>query len=186
MSTILVARQRRIRLGAVLPLAVAWVLLWGEWTLGNIINGILVAVVVVLVLPLPQVTFRGRVRLHRVIPLFFRFQFDLIVASVQIAWLAIRPGQQDVSSIVGVRLRSESELIMTVIAELISLMPGSLAIEVEPTTRTIYAHVLSAPDERVVEKFRLDVLELEERVIRAIGSDEEIESLRELHRGQRT
>jgi multicomponent Na+:H+ antiporter subunit E len=160
----------RLHLWAIIPNALAWVLLWNDWSVGNVVNGIIVATVVTALLPLPVVHLGARVRWLRLGGFLLRFLRDLTVASFLIAWQAIRPRSQDDSSIIGVRLRSDSELIMAIVAEMVSLSPGSLAIEIEPSTRTIYSHVLSADTDADVAKFRHDVLDLEARLIRAIGS----------------
>jgi multicomponent Na+:H+ antiporter subunit E len=177
MSTRFGTRARRIRPFTLVPLALVWVLLWGTWSLGNVVIGLVVALAAVMLLPLPVVSINGRFRLIKLAPVFLRFLVDLVIASVQIAWQAIRPGTQAVSSIVGVTLRSESELILTMVAELISLMPGSLAIELDPRSRTIYAHVLSAPTDTHVAEFKAEVLRLEARLIRAVGSPHEVAAL---------
>jgi multicomponent Na+:H+ antiporter subunit E len=177
MSTRTGVRARRVKPETLIPLAMVWVLLWGTWSIGNFVIGLLVAVLAVLLLPLPVVSINGRFRLAKLTPVFLRFLGGLIVASLQIAWMAIRPGEQPISGIVGVKLRSDSELIMTMVAELISLMPGSLAIELDPRSRTIYAHVLATPTDSHVEAFRAEVLRLEARLIRAVGSPLEVAAL---------
>jgi multicomponent Na+:H+ antiporter subunit E len=183
MSTRMGARARRIKPATLIPLAFVWVLLWGTWSIGNIVMGLLVALLTVVLLPLPVVSINGRFRLAKLTPVFLRFLGGLVIASLQIAWQAIRPGQQPVSGIIGVTLRTDSELIMTMVAELISLMPGSLAIELDPRSHTIYAHVLATPTDAHVDDFKAEVLRLEARLIRAVGSPQEVAAL-DLERGR--
>jgi multicomponent Na+:H+ antiporter subunit E len=77
--------------------------------------------------------------------------------------------------VIGVRLRSHSDLYLTVTAELASLVPGSLVIEAHRLTGMLYLHVLDAEAAGGVEAHRAAVLELEERVLRALASDAELE-----------
>jgi len=50
----------RSRLVAAAGLTVIWVLLWGRPTAVNVVGGLLVAVIILAVCPLPPVTFAGR------------------------------------------------------------------------------------------------------------------------------
>ena len=163
-------RLGRVKVVPVVWLALVWVLLWGTWSLGNVLNGVLAAVVVLVLLPLPDVALGGRAHLGSVLRFAGRFVADLVVSSAEVAWQAVRPGPQPVSSVVGVQLRSGSELLMTLTAEALTLVPGSVVIELDAPRRTLYAHVLAAPDDAAVDAFRVRVQELEARIIRAVGS----------------
>ncbi len=152
---------------AILWLAVVWVLLWGSVTWGNVLAGALLGVLVVVLLPLPPLPFHGHVRPLRVLALVGRFGVDLAIASFQVAWQAIRPGRQPRGAVVGVRLRNPSDIYLTVTAELSSLVPGSLVVEVHRLTGMLYLHVLDLEAYGGVDKVRADVLALEARVLRA-------------------
>jgi len=170
-------RERlRHQWSAILWLALVWVLLWGSLTWGNVLAGLLVGVLVVVLLPLPALPFHGRVRPLRVLALFARFGADLTVASFQVAWQALRPGQEPRGAVVGVRLRNPSDIYLTVTAELSSLVPGSLVVEVHRLTGMLYLHVLDLEAYGGVDKVRADVLALEARVLRALASDAELEA----------
>jgi len=165
------ARVRRLRPFPLAVLALVWVLLWGTWSLGNLLNGLLLATFVLLLLPLPDVPRGGRLHLLSLVRYVASFARDLVVSSVQVSWQAVRPGPQPLSSIVACRLRSGSEVIITMTAETLSLVPGSIMVEVDAPGRTLYAHVLAAQDDEAVEEFRRRVLDVEAQVIRAIGTD---------------
>jgi multicomponent Na+:H+ antiporter subunit E len=170
-------RERlRHQWSAIVWLAVVWVLLWGSVTWGNILAGLLLGVLVVVLLPLPPLPFHGRVRPLRVLALLTRFGADLVVASFQVAWQAVRPGVQPRGAVVGVRLRNPSDIYLTVTAELSSLVPGSLVVEVHRLTGMLYLHVLDLEAYGGVDKVRADVLALEARVLRALASDAELEA----------
>jgi multicomponent Na+:H+ antiporter subunit E len=133
-----------------------------------------VAVLVTVVMPLPAIDFHGRVRPLAVGHLFLRFVLDLVVASVQVSVEAFRFGRTPRGAVVGVRLRSSSDLYLTLVAELSSLVPGSLVIEANRLTGMLYLHVLNLEAYGGAEKVRDDVHALEERVMRALASDEEL------------
>lgn len=170
-------RRGRQRLGAIRPgpvvlLMVVWVLLWGKVTVGNIVSGLLVGSLVMATFPLPRIVVDGRPRPTRVLRFAGRFVVDLVTASLQVAWLALKPGVPP-SAVVRVGLRARSELLMTVTAEALSLVPGSLVIELRRSDGTLFLHVLGVYDPAGVERARADVLALEARVIRAFGDAED-------------
>lgn len=178
-------RERiRSRIVAVLGLMVVWNLLWGEFTWGNVITGIVVATAILVFFPLPPVTFRGRPRPWGLIRFFARFFADLVVASFQVALLAFLP-RTPTSAIVAVRLRVKSDLNLTLVAEAVSLVPGSLITEADNLTGTLYIHMLGVRDASHLEELREGVLRLEARLIRAIGSDAELRKVNAPHAGER-
>ena len=170
--------RRRPNLAAQWPtilwLAVVWVLLWGDVTWGNIVAGVIIAVIITLVMPLPAIAFHGTVRPLGVLALLGRFVVDLVMASIQVSVQAFRFKHTPRGAVVGVRLRSSSDLYLTLVAELSTLVPGSLVIEAHRLTGMLYLHVLDLESYGGVDKVRDDVHALEARVLRALASDEEL------------
>src|SRR5690606_34989351 len=147
----------RHRIAAVTSLVVVWSLLWGAFTWGNIVAGALVAIVVLKFFPLPPVTFAGRIRILGVANFLLHFLADLLVASVQIAWLALRPGPPPRGAILAVPLRIRSDLNLTLIAVAVTLIPGSIILEADRSSGTLYIHMLGVADRAGVERFRARV-----------------------------
>nr|MDT0657069.1 Na+/H+ antiporter subunit E [Micromonospora sp. DSM 115978] len=158
-------------------LVLVWNLLWGEFSVGNLVGGVLVAVFILVFFPLPSVTFGGRFRPVGVVRFLTWFLSDLVVASVQVAGIALRPGYVPRSAIIGVRLRIRSDLNLTLTAEALSLVPGSLIIEADRENATLYVHVLDVRGPADVTAARRKVLDLEARIVRAVGSDAELRML---------
>ena len=154
-------------------LTVVWVLLWGDLSVGNVLAGIGVALAVAAALPLPAIASGGRLRPIGFVALLAHFARDLVVASVQVALLAFRRRAPS-SAVIGVRLRSSSDLYLTLTAELCSLVPGSLVVEAHRLTRTLYLHVLDVDTAGGVEAARQSVRDQEERVLRAFASDAQL------------
>ena len=65
-----------------------------------------------------------------------------MVSGAQVAWQALRPGGHRRSAIVRVQLRVDSDLLLTVVAEVLSLVPGSLVLDLDREERTIALHLL--------------------------------------------
>ena len=170
--------RRTLQWPVVVWLAIVWVLLWGSVDPAVIAGGIVVSLVVLLAFPLPPIGFTGRIRPVKLVVLIARFFVDLVIASFQVVWLAVRPARLEPSALIQIDLRSRSDLYLTITAELISLVPGSLVIEVSRTHSRLYLHILDAKDMAGAEKARLLALAQERRVIEAFGSDEELAQYR--------
>ncbi|WP_305785555.1 Na+/H+ antiporter subunit E [Symbioplanes lichenis] len=159
----------RARAVAAAGLTVIWMLLWGSFTPLTLVGGAVIAVIVLAVFPLPVVTHTGGVHPLGVLRFAGRFAVDLVVSSVQVAVLAFRFGHIPRSAIIAVPLRAPSDLGLTLTAEALSLVPGSLVVEVDRSLGVLYVHVLGVPDAAAADRYRRSVLDLEDRLIRAFG-----------------
>lgn len=158
-------------------LVVLWMALWREISWMSLVSGIIVSFVVTRVFYLPPVDLAGRFNLWfalRFLEYFFR---HLMVASFQVAWLALRPGPPPPTSIIAVRLRTRSDFILTITGLTISLIPGSLVAEVDRFESTLYLHVLNTPTQKEIRKMREEVEKIESLLIRTIGSHEDLAAL---------
>jgi len=169
-------RRRSFQPRAVATIALAWVLMWDRVTWGNVVNGVLVGLLVTYAFPLPSIEFGGRLRPHRVAWLVVRFLCDLVVATWQVTRLALG-SRRPRNAVIEVRLRSRSDFYLTLTAELVALVPGSVVVDARRSTSVLYLHLLDVGDRGAIEAQRRHVLAVEERVVRALGSREEIAAL---------
>lgn len=171
--------KRASQVAAVVWLVAIWMLLWGTLSWANLISGLVVAGVVVAVFPLPPLIVDAHLRPLGILRFVVRFLWDLVVSSLQVTREAFRFGRPPRNAVIAVPLRTRSDLHLTMIAESLSLIPGSLIVDVGHEEWTLYVHVLGVTDRSDVERFRREVVALEARVLRAIGSREELDMLRE-------
>lgn len=75
------------------------------------------------------------------------------------------------------QLRTDSDLLLTIVAEALTLVPGSLVIDMDRPQRTLALHILHVRDLADVDRRRAAVLAEEERVVRAFGSADQIAAL---------
>jgi multicomponent Na+:H+ antiporter subunit E len=168
--------RRRVRRVAtqwptLLLLAALWVVLWGDLSWANVLGGLAVAAVVVVLFPLPHVAAHAKLRPVRFARLVGRFVADVFVASFQVAALALRTGPAPRGGVVGVRLRNPDDVFLTVVAEITSLVPGSIVVEARRRTGMLYLHVLDLRAAGGPDGVRARTLALEERVLRALAND---------------
>lgn len=157
-----------------LVLVVVWMMMWGQVSLLSVTSGILVAFVVVSVFYLPPVELTGRINLFWTFMFVGGFLTEVVVASFQVAWLTVRPAPPPKNSVVAVHLRTRSDVIMLLVAIVLSLIPGSIVVEVDRPRSILYLHVLNTADHAAVERFRAKALWVEERLVRAIGSRDDL------------
>ena len=169
-------RRRELQPRAVATIALAWVLLWDRVTWGNVVNGLIVGLVVTYAFPLPSIEFQGRLRPHRLAWLIVRFVADLVVASWQVMLLAFG-NHRPRNAVIEVQLRSRSDFYLTITAELVALVPGSVVVDARRSTSVLYLHLLNVHDEHGIAAQRAHVLDIERRVVRTFGSREEIEAV---------
>jgi multicomponent Na+:H+ antiporter subunit E len=167
----------RHQLPVVVWLVLVWILLWGTWSWANLLSGLAVAVGVMLLLPLPPVVGGIRVRPLPLVRFVGHFLVDLVVSGAQVAWRAIGPDGVRQGAIVRVQLRVDSDLLLTIVAETISLVPGSLVLDLDREQRLISVHLLHADDHDHVARQKADVLATEDRIVRAFGAPEDIAAL---------
>ncbi len=158
---------------SVLWLTVVWVMLWGEVTPVTVVGGAIVAVLVLALFPLPHVRMRLRPRVWGLLVLVGRFSYDLVTASVQVAWLALRPGRRVGGVVMDMELVGDDELLQVLTAEMVTLVPGSVVIELDPGTRVITLHALDVRTRQEAEAMRRRVRGQEARVLRALHPDPE-------------
>jgi multicomponent Na+:H+ antiporter subunit E len=126
---------------------------------------------------LPPVILSGRFNVWRAAVFAGAFLRDVTLASFEVLYLAVFRGPRTTSAIITVQLRTESDLLVTFVGHVLTLVPGSYVVEVDRRTSTLYLHVLNVNDEAGVEKARASVMMIEERLIRMMGTKEELAEL---------
>ncbi|MEC5180629.1 Na+/H+ antiporter subunit E [Arthrobacter sp. CG_A4] len=175
--------RKRISLRQELPLLVwlviVWCALWQDFRPGNLLFGSLVAVVVARLFYLPPVELGGRFNVLRALPFAVVFLGRVVAASFQVLYLAVAKGPAVISAVVAVPLRSHSDLLVTATGHVISLIPGSLVVDVDRSTSTLYIHGINVRDATDAAKLRKDVRDTEAGLIRIMGTRAELSALKQ-------
>lgn len=162
-------------------LTVLWVLLWGQVTFANVLGGVAVAAGVVLFARLDSASLR---------PTHFRpwwalryvatLGWQLFVSNIRLAYEILTPGDGTHTGIIAVPIRGGSDAVVNLVANSITLTPGTMTIDVKrhdvdngvpvdelEAGATLYVHGMYTKD---VEAVRHDVLRLEALALHAFGS----------------
>jgi len=175
--------RRRISLRQELPLLVwlvfVWAALWQDFSPGNLLFGALIAVVVARLFYLPPVELGGRFNILRAVPFALLFLGKVVAASFQVLYLAVARGPKVTNAVVAVQLRSHSDLMVTATGHVISLIPGSLVVEVDRSTSTLYIHGLNVRNGEDIVSLRKEVRDTEAGLIRIMGTKDELAALQQ-------
>ncbi|MGV8858586.1 Na+/H+ antiporter subunit E [Rhodoglobus sp.] len=178
----LTKRQLRWRLWQQLPLILVlvalWMLLWGTVSVLSVTSGVVIALVVTTVLYLPPVQLSGRFNPFWFAVYLVRFLGELVVGSVNVALRAFSPSGVTGNSVIAVQLVTRSDIIMTLTAISVTLIPGSLVLEVDRQQSVLYLHALNTTDEVAVNALRRSVHSFERSLVRALGSPEDVSNCR--------
>ncbi|MCF6386342.1 Na+/H+ antiporter subunit E [Mycobacterium sp. MBM] len=160
-------RKITLRIWTLCWLMLVWILLWGTFSAANIASGLLVALVITMLLPLPRVPVEGRVRPLALLRLILYVAVKLVVSSAQVAWLAIKPGPPPATAVLRAHLAVKSDLVLALAVGVLTLIPGSVVLEIDQRRRLIYLHVLDVGSEKAVESFYRQVKTVERLMIAA-------------------
>lgn len=181
-STVETPREVRGRFWQQLPLLIGlvllWMVLWGQVTVLSLLTGIVVAIIVTRTFYLPPVELSGRINVWYTLVFLGHFFLDVAVASFTVAFQALSPRAIPQSSVIGIQLRTRSDLIMTLDAIAMSLVPGSLVVEADRERSILYLHTFATRTPDDVQAMREKVLVVEARIVRAIGSKADLERTR--------
>ena len=181
MSTSPMQRRSRNSLRAELPLilwlVVVWGALWGDWSVGNLVFGLILAVFVTRTLTLPPVRLSGRFNVLHFALFVVTFIWQVARASIHVFGVALMQGPKVHNAVLRVKLRQNNDLLMTAVGHTMALIPGSLVVEVDRGNGILYFHVLDVSTPEEAESFRESALNIEAAWIKIMGSKEDLATL---------
>ncbi|GAB2733602.1 Na+/H+ antiporter subunit E [Salinifilum aidingensis] len=162
------------RVPLVLWLTLVWLLLWGTFDLRTLVYGVLVALLVALVFPVPAIRTELVVRPVALLRLLAYLAADLLVSTVRVSWQALRYGPGTPASIVAVSMRADSDHLIAMVASGVSLAPGKFVLQIDRLNRICYVYGLGVTESTAWTVCR-DVLQLERLVVNAVGARDQVE-----------
>lgn len=147
-----------------IALFVLWIALMGEVSIANALSGLIVVALInwLFVHDHSRYVLRpvGAVRLT------LSVLKSLVTSSWQVVLAVLLPNvRRTATSVQQVQLQHGSAFIGAIVANAITLTPGTMSLDLDGANLTLSVHVLGKVDEK---KFRDDVLALENRVAKAV------------------
>lgn len=155
-------------------LTIVWLLLWGSFTPLTVVGGVLVGALVTVAFPLPPPAHRLPFRPLRLLALAGYVAFDVTASALQVSWQALRYGPRTRATIVAVPLLSASDRVATIVADAVTLTPGTAAVQIDQKRRVWYVYALGPRDRTGAEHARRRAMVMQRRVLAALGSPDEI------------
>lgn len=161
-------------------LTALWVALWGDLSIGNVVGGLGVAAGVLAVARPTGVTGLERTYFRPVAAVHYGVYFlvQLVKSNLIVAWEILTPRTHLNRTIIRVPMHSRSAGVVTLVANSITLTPGTLTVDVYEeqaedgsVRRDLFVHVLQLGDVPSVQR---DMYELERLAIKAFGSREDL------------
>ena len=149
-------------------LVVVFVAVLESFTIGAVIGGLLVAGTLLALFPPAAAADIGtRVRPLALLRAVGYFAVKLVQANLHVAWAVISPRRAGLErAVVAVSVAETSNTVMALLANAVSLTPGTLVIDLRRNPSTLYVHVLQL---RSVDTVRRDVLTMQRALVRALG-----------------
>ncbi|MGA0148168.1 MAG: Na+/H+ antiporter subunit E [Ilumatobacteraceae bacterium] len=148
-----------------MALLLLWIALWGEVSVANVLSGVLVVAIVGWLFAHD----RPRRYVMRPVPalrLLLHVLVNLVGSSVRVVFAVLFPTRERIAtSVQSVALQQGSVFVGAVVANAITLTPGTMSLDLDESTLVLSVHVLGLVDP---DEFRRDVLQLENLVARAV------------------
>lgn len=146
-------------------LALAWAALTGSFTEINLLIGFVIGYLMLWVMQSVTGSSSYYVKVPQVISLVAFFLWQLILANLRVAYSVLAPPSQMRPGIVAIPLDIEKDEEITLLANLITLTPGTLSLDVSDDRRVLYVHSMHVYD---LEKFRHDIKKGFEQKVREV------------------
>jgi multicomponent Na+:H+ antiporter subunit E len=154
-----------IAFGLNLLLSTVWAALQGSIDLANLTTGFVFGYLILwLVRPaLGETAYFGK--LPAAIGFILFFLKELVVSNVRVAWDVLTPRAYRRPGVVAVPLDLERDAEITLLANVVTLTPGTLSLDLSADRRTLYVHGMFVDDP---EEFRREIKDGFERRIKEL------------------
>lgn len=162
-------------------LTAVWVLLWGRLSVANVVGGALVSLALLAVFPLEARPGDRRVvvRPFAALRLVGHVLVQLVTSNAAMSAQIVRVRPHLHPGVVRCPLRTRSDGVVTMVADVLAFGPGTMVVDVEcpdaPGAATLLVHVLRVDE---TDRVRRAVARLEELVVAAFGSADEVAACR--------
>lgn len=144
-------------------LAFAWIALTGNFTGGGLIAGFIFGYFVLLLISRVS---GARPTYLRKVPQAINFTlfyiWEIIQSNLRVAYEVLTPTHNMTPGVIGLHLSCKSDAAITMLANLITMTPGTLSLDVSNDRRMLFIHAMHIDDEN---QLRSELKDLERRVM---------------------
>jgi multicomponent Na+:H+ antiporter subunit E len=147
-------------------LALTWAALSGQFTLGNVLLGFVVAFPVIFIAERGLNSSGYVARFGSVLRFVVFYLWELILANLRVAYDVLTPSFRARPGVLAIPLDAKTDTEITMLANLITLTPGSVSLDVSSDRRFLYIHAMYIDD---LEGYRESIKKsLESRVLEVL------------------
>lgn len=127
-------------------LSLAWAAIAGNFSILNIFVGFLFGLLSIWLVREQLGAGLYFRKSRKILSLFMLFIYELVLATVTVAVLVLKPKLDFKPGIIAFPLLVKSDVEITLLANLITLTPGTLSVDVSDDKKTLYVHAIDASD----------------------------------------
>jgi multicomponent Na+:H+ antiporter subunit E len=131
-----------------------WVFLTGSYELSSFSFGFLIGFVIMWIIGSQKQSNKYVKIIPRIIGFIFYFLYEVIVANLQVAYEVMTPNLYVKPGIIKIPLDVTTNTEISILANLITLTPGTLSIDVSDDKKVLYVHSMYVTDK---DKFIHDI-----------------------------
>ena len=135
-------------------LALAWAALMGAFSGANLIAGFILGYAMIWLMQQVMSASTYFVKIRQIIKFLRIFLWDLLLSNIRVFLTVLGPFSKMSPAIVAIPLDIDSDSEITLLANMITLTPGTLSLDVSDDRRLLYVHGMHVKD---VEGFKQEI-----------------------------
>lgn len=148
-----------------LVLMLVWSALTGDYSATNFVFGFLLSFFLMWLINLSEADNKYFTTIPKLILFILYFLKELVKANLEVAYEVITPRLNMKPGIIAVPLTAQTDLEITLLANLITLTPGTLSVDVSDDKKVLYVHAMYITDKAsfiagIKDGFERRILEL--------------------------
>ncbi len=127
-------------------LALIWVAVTGSYSFQNLAFGFILGVLALSLIRGEVGTVGYLTRAYKIVGLTLLFLYELVLSALRVARTVIKPNMDLKPGIFAYHLKLERDFEITLLANMITLTPGTLSVDVSDDKRILYVHAIDCSD----------------------------------------
>ncbi|MBB3053302.1 multicomponent Na+:H+ antiporter subunit E [Prauserella isguenensis] len=168
----------RIAPSLMIWLVVVWMLLWGTFDVATAVYGLLVALIVLVVFPLPSHRWNIFHRPWRLVILAGYVIVDLVGSAVRFFVDTLRESGRVSAAIMAVPVLSDVDHVIASAANVVSLAPGTFVLQIDRSRGIWYVYTTGVRTAEDAHKAYDNVVDMQHVVVWAFGDEQEAPAAR--------
>lgn len=135
-------------------LALSWTFLSGRLDALNFIEGLILGFIILFLIRNIFGFEQYYYKLFKSVGFFFYVLKEIILANLEVAYDVVTPGKRMRPGVVGIPLDAKTNLEITLLANIITLTPGTLSLDISHNKEILYVHTMYM---RSADSFRREI-----------------------------